>query len=142
MTESYLTSFVKTKSPEISDSLLRVVRNSRRIMMNEKKKHIYVASPYTVGDQFCNVQKQIDCANRLIDMGYIPFSPLLMSVYLHAQVEREWQTWMEIDYAWVEKCDGLIRLEGVSKGADAEVEYAKKLGIPVFYNFEDIRFEA
>ncbi len=109
--------------------------------MNEKKKHIYIASPYTKGDQFCNVQKQISCANNLIDKGYIPFSPLLMSVYLHAQIERDWQTWMDIDYSWVEKCDGLLRLEGESKGADAEVEYAKKIGIPVFYDIDAIRFE-
>ena len=141
-TESHLVALVKTKSPEVRDCLLRAVRNSRRNMMNEKKKHIYIASPYTKGDQFCNVQKQIDCANKLIDMGYIPFSPLLMSVYLHAQIERKWETWMEIDYAWVEKCDELVRLEGESKGADAEVEHAKKLGIPVFYSLKDIRFEA
>lgn len=28
------------------------------------------------------------------------------------------------------------------KGADAEVEYAKKIGIPVFYNLEEVGFEA
>jgi len=108
--------------------------------MNKKKKHIYVASPYTKGDQFQNTQRQIACCNALIDRGFIPFSPLLMSVYLHAQVDRSWETWMDIDYAWVEKCDGLLRLEGESTGADREIEHAKSLGIPVFYNIEDIRF--
>lgn len=138
---SYLATFVKNIIPEVTTRIGRVANNNSRIKMNKKKKHIYIASPYTKGDQFCNVQKQIDCANKLIDMGYIPFSPLLMSVYLHAQIEREWEIWMEIDYAWVERCDGLIRLEGESKGADAEVEYAKKIGIPVFYDIDAIRFE-
>ena len=139
---SYLTTFVKNIIPEVTTRIERVANNNKRIKMNEKKKHIYIASSYTIGDQFLNVQKQISCANKLIDKGYIPFSPLLMSVYLHAQIERDWQTWMDIDYSWIERCDGLLRLKGKSKGADAEVEHAKKLGIPVFYNLEDIRFEA
>jgi len=138
---SYLVMFVKNIIPEVTTRIGRVANNNRRIKMNKKKKHIYIASSYSKGDGFVNTQRQIDCANKLIDMGYIPFSPLLMSVYLHAQIERDWQTWMDIDYSWVERCDGLIRLEGESKGADAEVEYAKKLGIPVFHSLEEIRFE-
>lgn len=137
---SYLATLIEHLSPEVTLRVERVVNNNRRTKMSEKKKHIYVASPYTKGDQFQNVQRQIACCNELIDKGFIPFSPLLMSVYLHAQVDRSWETWMDIDYAWVEKCDGLLRLEGESTGADREIEHAKSLGIPVFYNIEDIRF--
>lgn len=104
--------------------------------MRIKKCFIYIASPYTKGDNFVNVQKQIEFGNKLIDRGYIPVSPLLNSVHYHAQYEREWKTWMEIDYNWILKCDAVFRLEGESKGADLEVAFAKKNNIPVFIDLE------
>lgn len=36
------------------------------------------------------------------------------------------------------KCDAVLRIEGASKGADQDVAIAKKLGLKVFYNIEDI----
>ncbi len=40
--------------------------------------------------------------------------------------------------AWLECCDALLRLDGLSKGADAEVRYAKHIGIPVYFSLEEI----
>lgn len=36
------------------------------------------------------------------------------------------------------KCDAVLRIEGASKGADQDVEVAKKLGLKIFYDIEDI----
>lgn len=36
------------------------------------------------------------------------------------------------------KCDAVLRIEGTSKGADQDVEVAKKLGLKIFYDIEDI----
>jgi hypothetical protein len=35
-------------------------------------------------------------------------------------------------------CEGVLRLPGVSKGADEDVRRAGELGIPVYYRLEDI----
>jgi hypothetical protein len=95
---------------------------------------IYIASPYTKGDNFINVQRQIDAANKLLDAGFVPFSPLLQTVYLNAQKERDYHLWIKNDYLFIEKCDGLLRLDGESLGADGEVNKAELLDIPVFYS--------
>jgi hypothetical protein len=38
----------------------------------------------------------------------------------------------------IERCDAILRLEGVSKGADNDVKLAKERGIPVYYHVEDL----
>ena len=100
-------------------------------------KKIYIASPYTVGDIAVNVKRQIDCANELMDLGFAPFVPLY-SHFQHMVHPRPYQDWTKLDLVWVESCDALLRLDGESSGADGEVEYAKKLGIPVFYSIEEL----
>ncbi len=36
------------------------------------------------------------------------------------------------------KCDAVLRIEGESKGADQDIAIAKKLGLKVYYNLNDI----
>lgn len=36
------------------------------------------------------------------------------------------------------KCDAVLRIEGASNGADQDVEIAKKLGLEIYYNIDDI----
>lgn len=36
------------------------------------------------------------------------------------------------------KCDAILRIEGASNGADQDVELAKKLGLKVYYNLNEI----
>lgn len=36
------------------------------------------------------------------------------------------------------KCDAILRIEGASKGADQDVELAKKLGLKVYYDVNQI----
>jgi hypothetical protein len=38
----------------------------------------------------------------------------------------------------LQHCDAVLRLEGVSKGADNDVKIAKERGIPVYYRLEDV----
>ena len=47
--------------------------------------------------------------------------------------EGNWNAYLEWDLEYVALMEALWRLEGESKGADLEVERAKALGIPVFY---------
>jgi len=102
------------------------------------KKFVYIASPYTKGDQFVNVQRQIDIANRLLDEGFIPISPLMNSVWFNMQRERSWDFWMEMDYQLIDKCDYLLRLNGESVGADKEVAYAIAHDKVVYFDIEGL----
>ena len=36
------------------------------------------------------------------------------------------------------KCDAVLRIEGASTGADQDVEVAKKLGLKIYYDLEDV----
>jgi Domain of unknown function (DUF1937) len=95
-------------------------------------KLIYIASPYTIGDQAENVGNQIRCANELMDLGFAPISPLCFTHFQHMMFPRPHEEWMEYDKTLVQICHGLLRLPGESKGADIEVAHALQKGVPVF----------
>lgn len=99
---------------------------------------IYIASPYTIGDVAVNVKRQLDVADELMDMGFAPFAPLY-SHFQHMAHPRPYTDWIKVDLEWVAACDCVLRLDGESKGADGEVEYAKRIGIPVFYSMEELK---
>jgi nucleoside 2-deoxyribosyltransferase len=101
------------------------------------KKRVYIASPYTLGDQLENVNVQMDMYSELLDLGFLPFAPLY-SHYVHERHPKSYDAWMEVDYEWINVCDCLLRLPGESGGADLEVKHAESKGIPVFYSVEDL----
>jgi hypothetical protein len=38
----------------------------------------------------------------------------------------------------LERCDAVLRIPGESKGADQDVEIARRRGLPIFYKIEDV----
>lgn len=102
------------------------------------KSKIFISSPYTLGDVAQNLRIQHDVFNNLFTLGYMPFMPLLAH-YQHMIHPLEYDQWIEYDYSWLETCDILLRLPGESKGADLEVTYANKIGIPVAYSIEEVK---
>ena len=99
---------------------------------------IYIASPYTNGDQAENVRIQIDAANDLMKLGYAPFWPL-HSHFLHMVHPHSYETWLAVDFSWILACDAVLRLPGESKGADHEVAFAMENNIPVFFSIDELR---
>lgn len=95
------------------------------------KRKIYIASPYTYGDQVRNVKLQMDAFNILINHNYTPFIPLLSHFQhmVHPRTESEWLEW---DLDWLKTCDIVLRLKPLDKngkeipssGADLEVQTA------------------
>ena len=101
---------------------------------------VYIASQYRIGNKLDNVRRQIDAAEELLKHGFAPHVPLLNhfwdEIYPHDD-----NVWLELDLEFLGMFDCLLRLEGESYGADKEVERAKLLGIPVFYDIKElIRF--
>lgn len=100
-------------------------------------KRVYIAGPYTHGDVAVNVRTAMEAGNAVIEAGHSPFVPHL-SHFMHMHQPQGYRVWTELDLAWVEVCHAIFRIEGRSPGADAEVAYAEKLGIPVFTDINSL----
>jgi hypothetical protein len=99
---------------------------------------VYVAGPYSKGDTAMNVREAIITGNNLRALGFTPFIPHF-TFFWHLLVPHEIDYWYAYDMEWLEQCDAVFRLPGESTGADAEVARAVELGLPVIYDFGDLR---
>lgn len=100
-----------------------------------KRLRVYIAGPYTKGDKLDNVRRAIDAATIVLALGHFPYIPHLTH-YWDERHPHDYETWMELDFAYLDVCDVLIRLSGESPGADREVEQARAKGIRVFDSIE------
>jgi len=104
---------------------------------NQKIKYVYIASPYSKGDPAVNVRESFVIADDLLECGFVPYPPLYTHFW-HIISPKPYHKWVRLDLEWIKKCDCILRLPGISNGADGEVEFAKKIGKPVFYSIEEI----
>lgn len=98
---------------------------------------VYVAGPYTKGDVARNVRNAYEVANRLADRGFAPFVPHATHLW-HLLFPRPYEFWLDLDAQFLPYCEAVFRLPGESNGADKEVELARKLGIPVFTDIDEL----
>lgn len=98
---------------------------------------IYVAGPYTNGDVAVNVRNAYEAASRLADLGFAPFVPHATHFW-HMLFPRPYEFWLELDNQFLPCCAALLRLPGLSKGADKEAQLALRLGIPVFQDIDEL----
>lgn len=113
-------------------------------MDNQAPLLIYVAGPYTGSDRQeidRNVNRAIDVGMDIFDKGHFPYVPHL--TYLVDKRAKEigkevsWDYFMAWDAPWVRVCDALFFI-GESRGANIELEEAKRLGKIVFYSVNEI----
>lgn len=102
-----------------------------------RKLRVYVASPYTIGDQAVNVATSMDIADTLMTLGFTPFIPLL-NHFQHMMHPRPYTDWLDWGTQWLLQCDCVLRLPGESEGADIETQLAEIHGIPVFVSIDDV----
>lgn len=117
--------------------------NRKMTMKQSNKKLVYLAGPYTKGDQSINTTCQIRIMHDLFDDGVVmPYAPLL-SHFAHFLRPTPWEVWMEHSYEMIRRCDAILRRAAIddrvgyhqyeSRGADLEEEFAEGIGIPVFF---------
>ncbi|THF53011.1 DUF4406 domain-containing protein [Flavobacterium supellecticarium] len=112
---------------------------------------ILIAGPYRGGtnDDPELIKKNLDklesVALPIFRKGHIPIIGewvALPLMHLAGSKEIGDSIWDEIQYPTahrlLEKCDAVLRLEGVSKGADNDVKIAKERGLKIYYCLEDI----
>lgn len=98
---------------------------------------IFIAGPYSKPDPVENTRIAILAAEEVIKRGHTPYVPhLTLLWHLVAPHKLEW--WYQYDRIWLRFCNAVLRLEGLSTGADIEVDIARQMGIPVYFTIEDI----
>jgi hypothetical protein len=110
----------------------------------ERNMKIYVAGPYTANSNSeiqKNVDNAIDAAITVYEKGHYPYLPHLTHwIELRSQETNrglKWEDYIEMDHIWLQNCDALLHLKE-SRGADLELEYAKKHGKQIFYSLDEI----
>lgn len=107
---------------------------------------IYVAGPMSNGENnqmgyytvVHNIRQGLEAGRKLADLGYAPLVPHMDHFNALFQAPGSYCQSLEIDDAWLIKADGVLRLSGPSKGADAEVALAVRHKIPVFTSIESL----
>lgn len=95
-----------------------------------RRLRVYVAGPIS-SDVFAGVHRGFAAGKQLFEDGLAPFIPHADAFWFLG--EGNWNAYLEYDLEYVSVCDAVYRLEGPSKGADLEVDVARHLGIPIFY---------
>lgn len=106
-------------------------------------KRVYVAGKYNDKDVISvlrNMRKGINASVDLLIRGYAPFCPWL-DFQFGLNNELSIELYKEYSMAWLRVSDAVLMVDGWenSKGAIAEKEEAERLGIPVYYNVEDVK---
>ena len=102
---------------------------------------VFVSGPYTIGDVAANVRNAMEAASQLIDKGHLVFVPHLFH-FLHMHKPQPYVIWTAHDNAFLQHCNALVRLSGVSPGADDEVILARQWRIPVYSSVKEFLKEA
>lgn len=100
------------------------------------KPLVYCAGPIT-GDPFGCVRQSMGAFFDLRCYGVVPILPQ-WSVIAEMVEPQPYETWLEYDFDLIRRCDGLLRLKGVSPGADREVAFAESIDVPVFRYAPDL----
>ena len=107
-----------------------------------KYKYVYVAGPISVGDTHVNVRNGMLAGLELIKRGFVPFVPHLDYGMRFLDPETmHYENMLDLDFAWIERCDALLRLPGESPGADREVAHALSLGLVVTHDISYLEEE-
>ena len=108
-------------------------------------KRIYVAGKYSadnVLDVLQNIGRGEACCAELFRLGYAPFCPWHDKQYCMTLYNSKLTVEQFYNYsiAWLEVSDAVLLVDGWedSKGTLAEIDIAKKLGIPIFKNIVEL----
>ena len=107
---------------------------------------IYLAGKYdddNIVKCLSNIRKGINMAAYLIGKGYNVYCPFLdysLAFTLHGdRLSKE--MYQRNSMAFVDVCDAVLVLSGweASGGARREIERAKRLSIPVYYSYDELK---
>jgi len=125
--------------------------NKRSIATGKSNKvWIYLATPFTKGDQLLNIRSSLLMAERLrrINNTLHIIAPLAMA-FSHLVFPNETEHWLEYDLEMLRRCEALFVADAKhfsyrqrwqdSVGVCGEIAEATSLGIPIFYEINDLK---
>jgi len=104
---------------------------------------IYVAGTYSSDNVISilkNIREGIKISAKILKLGHSPFCPFLdhqFSFYEDFTVEDMYR--YSIDWLRISEAIFVMPNSDNSKGTQKEIEIAKEMGIPIFYNLEEIK---
>jgi hypothetical protein len=108
-----------------------------------KDLFVYLSGPMTPKHGFsteenvaAGLRVYLDC----LKAGIPAFSPHLCGAFPSAWSDISWETWLEYDFAVIDRCTHVLMLPRweTSSGALKEREYAESLGKPIVFSIEDL----
>jgi len=125
-------------------------------------KTVYIAGPLTPAsttqnhaiEYLVNIRNMVSAGRRLFMAGLYPFVPAFdFLFFMLPPTDSSWEEGpleisgpqiKEYSMEWLRRCDAVLFLPGWSKSQGAIAEYfeAKSLGIPTFFDIEDLLKEA
>lgn len=99
---------------------------------------VYLSTPMRKGRWTDNVRVASFVAAELMKLGFGVINPI-GSWLPDLVVPLDADTWINNDFALIQRCDAVFRIEGESEGADKECMFAKENGIPIYFTIENIK---
>jgi len=115
-----------------------------------RKKLVYVAGPISKGDLVENCRRAHAAGLELLKAGMAAIVPHGSCFWGNDTLGRDafrpevlphgttHEDWYGMDLEIVRRCDAVLRLPGLSTGADLEAAEARRVGIPVYYSVADL----
>lgn len=100
---------------------------------------VYISGPITSGNRNHNFAQAADAHKALMLCGFAPLNPMsTMTLPFAWDADVPHSLWLDCDFPWVAVADAVLRLPGFSVGADAELAYAQKYGVPIFHSLDQL----
>src|SRR5882724_5124461 len=138
----------KSKSVVITDAGLdEAKRLLEQSFSSESTQRLWimVAGPYQSGSSdpavwADNLRKLNLAAKAIFEKGHLPIIGVNMSLPVIEAAGQEFyeRIMMPLSLRLTERCDAVLRIEGVSKGADEEVDRFRARGFRVFQSIDEI----
>jgi hypothetical protein len=109
-----------------------------------KPLRIYVGGKYNDEHVFKilnNMRVGIKYSIAIFNLGHYPYSPWLDYPFIWlGEGELDCERLYDLSMAWLKVSEAMFVVPGweTSKGTKAEIKEAESLGIPIYYNLEDI----
>jgi nucleoside 2-deoxyribosyltransferase len=102
-----------------------------------RKTWVYIAGPFSKPYPIENMHKAMQIWFKLQCIGYHAICPHWTG-FQDLLTPMPYSEWLDYDRETLSRCDVVLRIPGISTGADMEVRYAMSLGKPVVYSLEEL----
>ena len=120
------------------------LRELEKVFNHKETKVVYISSPFSAEHDWevrDNVEQAMRVAIRLMSMGYVPIythgNYYLDKIAQSEGINFSYETWIENCVELLSRCDAMLYL-GYSRGCNAELDYAIRNNIPVYFSVNDL----